>query len=62
MKSVHTIANSHSADWLMSAFVNEITPGPFMRSTRSVHAAVLKNYDKEFTSGFNVFLFSSSTL
>ena len=29
--SVHAEANAHSADWLMSVFVNELAP-PYVRS------------------------------
>ena len=32
--SVHTEANAHSADWLMSVFVNELAP-PYVRSQQS---------------------------
>ena len=44
MMSVYAEANSHSAGWLMSIFVNGIAV-PCAQSTRS---AVLKNYDRDF--------------
>ena len=49
--SVNTEANVHSADWLMSACVNELgslVPTPCTQSTRSAHAAVPKDYERDF--------------
>ena len=46
-------ANAHSADWLMRAFVNELgsqSPAPCTQSTRSVRAAVPKDYERDFKS------------
>ena len=52
--SVHAEANAHSADWLMSTciFVNKLWlqgPAPCTQSTRSVRAAVPKDYERDFT-------------
>ena len=50
--SVNAEANIHSADWVMSSFVNEHgSQGPALctQSTRSVRAAVPNVYERDFT-------------
>ena len=48
--SVNAEANAHGADGLISVFVNELAPPHVQhcaQSTRSVHAAVLKDYERD---------------
>ena len=50
--SVNAEANIYRADWLMSVFVSELgsqVPAPCTQSTRSVHAAVPKDCERDFT-------------
>ena len=51
MMKVKAEANVHSADRLLIAFVNELRsqgPAPCTQSTRSVRAAVPKDYEMDF--------------
>ena len=53
MTSVNAEANVHSADWLMSTFVNDLGsqgPAPCTQSTRSVSPAVPKDYERDFSN------------
>ena len=42
-------ANAHSAKWLMSIFCEWTCSAPCTQSTRSVHVAVLNNFERDFT-------------
>ena len=46
--SVYAEANVHSANWLMSVFINELAPPPCTQLTRSVRSAVPKDYGTDF--------------
>ena len=48
--SVNAEANVHTADWLISAYLNEFGspgPAPCAQSTRLVRAALLKDYERD---------------
>ena len=50
MMSIHTGANAHNSDWLMSVFINEIAKIALCtQPSWSKHAAVPKNYERDNT-------------
>ena len=53
MTSLYAEANAHSADFLMSVFVNELAPP---QSTRSVCVILVNNYKRD----VNIIQFSSA--